>query len=273
MNTPGDGRAGITPGPAVAALRDVTGAALRDVAEAAQRWRDPAAKLRRRKRRAQRRARLYGVAGGTTGVGTATLVVASAPEWTVVATGGATALLVVPAVMAYRRFRRLDALPVPPSPPRRRSLPPAGSVARGPMERLARSERSLTGLLGVITRSGTVAVDDLDEIGRTAVSAAEALGAVADDVVALESAAQGSIAARAELESAITAAGRRLDVGAEQFDALVSAAAKLAAPPEGTGSIAALDRQRADLISTSDRLEGWAQSWREVSQIQQRYRN
>ena len=52
-----------------------------------------------------------------------------------------------------------------------------------------------------------------------------------------------------------------------------AAAARLAAAPDGTRSMDLLDRQRAELISASDRLEGWAQSWREIQQIESRYRN
>jgi len=269
MNAPGHGRAGNIPGPAVAALRDVTGAAV----EAARRWRDPAARLRRKKRRARRRARLFGAASGTWGIGTATLVAASAPEWTIVATGGATAAFAVPAVLAVRTFRRLDAVPLPPPGPGRRTLPPAGSVARAPMERLSADEQSLAGLLAVIARSGAVAADDLDEIGDAARAASSALDAVVEDVVALESAARGSTAAGAHLSEAITEAGRRLESGVDQFEELVAAAARLAATPEGNRSMALLDRHRAELITTSDKLESWAMSWRDVARIEQRYRD
>ncbi|UYP20598.1 hypothetical protein OED52_08805 [Rhodococcus sp. Z13] len=269
MNTSGDGRTGNLPGPAVAAFRDVTASAV----EAARRWRDPAARLRRKTRRARRRATFLGTASGTWGVGTATLVAASAPEWTVVATGGATAVFAVPAVMAYRRFRRLSAVSLPPAPPKRRSRPAVGSVARAPMERLAASEDSLSRLLGVLVRSNSVVPDDLAEIDEAARAASSALEAVAEDVVALESAARGSAAAKAHLASAITAAGQRLDAGVDQFEELVAAAARLAATAEGNRSLTVLEQQRAELIATSDKLESWAQSWREVAQIQQRYRN
>lgn len=269
MNASGNGRVGNTPGPAVAAIRDATGAAV----EAARRWREPAARLRRKKRRAQRRSRILGAATGTWGVGTATLFAASAPDWTIVATGGATAVCAVPAVMAFRTFRRLDAVPLPPPTPGRRALPPAASVARAPMERLARDEQSLARLLTVIARSGTVAPDDLDEIGEAARAACTALEGVVQDVVALESAAHGSSAARAHLLPAITAAGERLDSGVDQFEELVAAAAKLAAAPEGNRSLAVLEQHRAELITTSDRLESWAQSWHEVAQIERRYQS
>lgn len=189
MSTPGDGRFGNLPVPAVAAFRDVADG----VVDATRRWRDPSARLRRKKRRARRRAKIFGAASGMWGVGTATLVVASAPDWTVVATGGTTAALAVPAVLAVRRMRRLDAVPVPPAPPRRRALPPEGSVARAPMARLASNEQSLSHLLGVLARSEAVVTEDLDEIGDAARAASSALEAVAVDVVALESAARGAL--------------------------------------------------------------------------------
>ncbi|MEE2031065.1 hypothetical protein Q8814_02860 [Rhodococcus sp. CC-R104] len=268
-HTAGNGRAGDTPGSAVAAFRDATGAAV----EAARRWREPANKLRRKKRRAQRRTRIFGAATGTWGVGTATLLAASAPDWTVVASGGAAAVCAVPAVMAFRTFRRLDAVPLPPPTPGRRALPPVASVARPPMERLARNEQSLARLLTVIARSGTVAPDDLDEIGEAARAACTALEGVVQDVVALESAAYGSVAAGAQLGPAIAAAGERLESGVDQFEELVAAAAKLAAAPEGNRSLALLEQHRAELITTSDRLESWAQSWREVARIEERYQH
>ena len=268
MNTPARGRTGQFPGPAAAALRDMTGS----VVEAARRWNDPAARVRRKKRRARRRARLFGAASGMSGVGTATLVAASAPDWTIVATGGTTAALVVPAVLAVRTFRRLDAVPLPPPAPARRALPPSGSVARAPMARLASDEQSLAQLLSVLARSRTVAADDLEEIAAAAREASDALEAVAVDVVALESAARDSAAAGAHLGAAVAAAGQRLDTGVDQFEELVAAAARLAAAPDGTRSMALLDRQRAELISASDRLESWAQSWREIQQIEGRYR-
>ena len=269
MNIPARGRTGQFPGPAAAALRDMTG----NVVEAARRWNDPAARLRRKKRRARRRARIFGTASGMGGVGTATLVAASAPDWTVVATGDTTAALVVPAALAFRTFRRLDAVALPPPAPARRALPPSGSVARSPMARLASDEQSLAQLLTVLARSRTVAADDLEEIASAARDAAGALEAVAVDVVALEAAARDSAAAQAHLGPAVAAAGKRLDTGVDQFEELVAAAARLAAAPDGTRSMDLLDRQRAELISASDRLEGWAQSWREIQQIESRYRN
>ena len=269
MNELGSGRAGSISGPAAAALRDATGAAV----DAARRWRDPAAKLRRKKRRARRRARLFGVAGGTWGIGTATLAAASAPDWTIVATGGVTAACVVPAVMAVRTFRRLDAVPLPPPGPGLRKLPPAGSVARAPMERLSADEQSLARLLGVLARSGAVAADDLEEIGEAARAASSALDAVVEDVVALEAASRGSAAAGAHLDTAITAAGQRLESGVDQFEELVAAAARLAAAPESSRSMALLEQHRAELITTSDKLESWALSWQEVARIERPYRD
>lgn len=269
MSTPGDGRVGNLPAPAVAAFRE----AADGVVDAARRWHDPAARLRRKKRRARRRVRIFGAASGMWGIGTATLVAASAPDWTIVATGGTTAALAVPAVLAVRKMRRLDAVPLPPAPPRRRVLPPDGSVARAPMARLASNEQSLAHLLGVLARSQAVAAEDLDEIGDAARAASSALEAVAVDVVALESAARGSAAAGAQLGQALTAAGHRLETGVDQFEELVAAAARFAGAPEGSRPMAVLEQQRAELISASDRLEGWAQSWREVDRIEHRFRS
>ncbi|MEE2056392.1 phage shock envelope stress response protein PspM [Rhodococcus artemisiae] len=269
MSTPDDGRTGMTPGPAVAALRDVTDAAV----DVARRWRDPAAKLRRKKRRARRSAGFFGATAGTWGIGTATLVAASAPDWTIVATGGATAAFAVPAVFALRRFRRLDSVSLPPELPPRRSLPPVGSVARAAVERLSSNEQGLARLLAVVSKSGAVAGDDLEEIGEAARSASSALDSVVEDIVALESAARASAAAGVHLGPAITAAGEQLEAGVDQYEHLVSAAAKLAAAPEGTRSMALFDRQRSELIDASDRLESWAQSWKEIEQIQQRHRH
>ncbi len=141
------------------------------------------------------------------------------------------------------------------------------------MERLAADEDSLARLLGVLVRSNSVAADDLAEIEDAARAASSALDAVVEDVVALEAAARGSAAAKAHLSGAISDAGGRLEAGVDQFEELVAAAARLAATAEGNRSLTMLDRQRAELIATSDKLESWAQSWREVAQIQQRFRD
>ncbi|KLL97325.1 hypothetical protein NJ76_14000, partial [Rhodococcus sp. IITR03] len=76
MNASGDDRTGNIPGSVVSAFRDATDNAM----EAARRWRDPAARLRRKKRRARRRASFFGAGSGTTAIGTATLAVASLPN-------------------------------------------------------------------------------------------------------------------------------------------------------------------------------------------------
>ncbi|QCQ93790.1 phage shock envelope stress response protein PspM [Rhodococcus sp. SGAir0479] len=249
-------------------LRDVGGT----VADTVRRWSDPRERVLRKRRRARRRATRFGVASGASVVGTASLAVASAPDWTVVATGGAAALFAVPAVVAVGTYRRLTATPLPPAAASRRPLPPVGSAARAPMERLARAESSLHQLLGVLGRSAVVDAGELDHTGETGRAASAALRAVAADVVAMESAGRGTAAAAAHLERSITAAAGQLDVGVEQYEGLVTAAAKLTAPAQSS-SYSLLGRQRDELLSASDRLEGWAEAIGEIEEIERRYRD
>ncbi|WP_305094758.1 hypothetical protein [Prescottella sp. R16] len=247
-------------------LRDVRGT----VAETVRRWSDPRERALRKRRRARRRATRFGVASGAGAVGTVTLAVASAPDWAVVATGGTAALFAVPAVLAVGTYRRLTAAPLPASAAARPPLPPAGSVARAPMERLAQAEHSLDRLSAVLGRSALVDVAELDHTGETARTAAAALRAVATDVVALEDAARSTHAAAPHLDRSIRAAVARLDDGVAQFEGLVTVAAKMTAPAQSP-SYTLLDRQREELLSASERLEGWADALGEVGEIDRRF--
>ncbi|MCL2533362.1 MAG: hypothetical protein FWE39_04265 [Nocardiaceae bacterium] len=249
-------------------LRDVGGS----VADTMRRWSDPRERMLRKRRRVRKRATRFGIASGAGVVGTASLAVASAPDWTMVATGGAAALFAIPAVAAITSYRRLTATPLPPAPVSRRPLPPPGSAARAPLERLARAEGSLQQLVGVLGRSAVVDVAELDRTGETARSASEALRAVAADVVAMESAGRATSAAASHLERSIGAAVGQLDVGVTQYEGLVTAAAKMTAPAQSS-SYTWLERQREELLSASDRLEGWAEALGEVDEIDRRFRS
>lgn len=287
MSDTRDGRSGKKPGPAgsvlggngiaatAASAMDTAQKVLRDVggtvADTMRRWSDPRERMLRKRRRARRRATRFGVVSGVSVVGTASLAVASAPDWTVVATGGAAALFAVPAVAAVGTYRRLTAAPLPAATGTRRPPPPVGSAARAPMERLARAEHGLDQLLGVLRRSAVVPVEELDRTGDTARSASAALRAVAGDVVAMESAGRGTAAAAAHLERSIQAAVGQLDVGVAQYEGLVTAAAKLTAPAQSS-SHPLLTGQRDELLSASDRLEGWAEAIGEVDEIDRRFR-
>lgn len=288
MSNTRDGRSGKKLGPAdsvfgsrggfaasAASAMDTAQTVLRDVggtvADTMRRWSDPRERMLRKRRRARRRAARFGIASGAGVVGSASLAVASAPDWTVVATGGAAALFAIPAVVAVDSYRRLKATPLPPPADSRRPLPPVGSASRAPMERLAQAENSLNQLLGVLGRSTIVDVEEVDRTGETARSASAALRAVAADVVAMESAGRGTAAAAAHLERSIHAAVGQLDVGVAQYEGLVTAAAKLTTPAQSS-SYTLLAQQRDELLSASDRLEGWAEAIGEVDEIDRRFR-
>jgi len=248
-------------------LREVGG----NVADKVRRWSDPRERMLRKRRRARKRATRFGIASGAGAVGTASLAVASAPDWTVVATGGVSALFVIPAVVAVGTYRRLTATPLPPASVTRQPLPPPASAARAPMERLTAAETSLNQILGVLGRSAVVDVDELDHTGETARAASAALRAVASDVVAMEEAGRGTAAAAPHLDRAVRSAEQQLDVGVAQYEGLVTAAARMTAPVQSS-SYSLLDQQREELLSASDRLEGWADALGEVDEIERRFR-
>lgn len=248
-------------------LREVGGS----VADKVRRWSDPRERMLRKRRRARKRATRFGIASGAGVVGTASLAVASAPDWSVVATGGAAALFAVPTVVAVGTYRRLTATPLPAPTVTRQPLPPAGSAARAPMERLAAAESSLNQILGVLGRSSVVDVDELDHAGETARAASAALRSVASDVVAMENAGRGTAAAAPHLEHAVRNAEQQLADGVVQYEGLVAAAARMTAPAQSS-SYTMLDRQREELLSASDRLEGWADALGEVDEIDRRFR-
>ncbi|WP_408586789.1 phage shock envelope stress response protein PspM [Prescottella soli] len=249
-------------------LREVGGS----VADTMRRWSDPRERMLRKRRRARKRATRFGIASGASVVGAASLAAASAPDWTMVATGGAAALFAIPAVVAVSTYRQLTATPLPPAAASRRPLPPIGSAARAPMERLASAENSLQQLIGVLTRSAVVDVEELDRTGETAQAASAALRTVAGDVVAMKSAGRGTAAAATHLEQSIRAAVQQIDVGVAQYEGLVTAAAKMTAPAQSS-SYTLLGQQRQDLLSASDRLEGWAEALGEVDEIDRRFRS
>ncbi|MGB7362168.1 MAG: hypothetical protein WA931_03940, partial [Rhodococcus sp. (in: high G+C Gram-positive bacteria)] len=158
--------------------RGVVGATL-PVLDRARSWNDPRARAVRKRRRVRRRAAFLGTASGSTAVATATVAATSAPDWLIVGGSGTTLLLGVPAVLAASTYRRLRRKPLPSESRVRRVLPPAHSAARAHMERLAAAERSLHELLGLLTRSGSIARGDVDDTGRIAAAASSALSDVA----------------------------------------------------------------------------------------------
>ncbi|SEK34803.1 hypothetical protein SAMN05444583_101422 [Rhodococcus maanshanensis] len=256
-------------GAGVVAAGEVARTVSGSVASAVRKWSDPREKLLRKRRRANRRRVRYGAVSGASAVGTVGLVAASAPEWSLIVGGGATALFAVPAVAAWRTYRRLNGIPLPARTPVRRALPPVGSAAREPVGRLLGAQTGLQELLGVLTRSAVVAEEDIEQIGDTAASAAEALFAVADDVIAMERA--GSTTAGLQLGDTIDATAARLSAGVEQYEELLASVAKMTVPATAD-SLGALERQRSEMLSASDRLEGWAGALEEIEAIRRRHR-
>ncbi|MFE0026127.1 hypothetical protein [Amycolatopsis sp. NPDC059021] len=237
------------------------------------RWNQPAAKLERRKRRASRAMTLwilltilcgiYMVAAGTgvlNAAGAAQIPQAIAALAGVVVFG----TFGVRSGMRLRSLNRVELPAAPAGPP---PLPPAGSMARQPMERLAESEASLAELLRQLSTpssAGVAAVPDISvaDARNTADEAAKALRGLADRIQALE---RGRDAAPAREKSALEAAVRKmreqLDDGLDGYGALLAAAGRAVAA-SGDGGLGA---SKDALTDATDRLAGLAMALRELS--------
>lgn len=232
-----------------------------------RRWTDPRERQLRKTRRAERRAVQYGSVSGFSAATTAGLAVASAPEWTLVAGGGAAAFFAVPAVLAWRRYREYRSAPLPPRMPGRRFVP-YGSVATGLMRRLMAAEQSLYQLLLVLAGSHTIPADEVSEISATAWDTADALEAAARDIAAMEHAGNTSKHTFPHLQSAISATLQRLNDGVVQYEGLVSMAAQMASATSSTAAadpVGGFEQRRGDLLAATDRLEALAGALGELS--------
>lgn len=233
------------------------------------RWNEPAARLQRRKRRTSRALTLWLVlvllsilyaAGGYAGI-------VSGQAGLEGAFGGIVAVVVFGA-LAVRSGTRLLALkrtelPEATQPP---PLPPVGSVAREPMERLAESEASLAELLRQLTtptQNAPAAVPELsvEDARATAEEAAKALRALAARVRSVERARESAPPAeRAALDSAIDTLRTQLDDGLNGYGALVAAAGRAVA--ESSGGVS---QAKESLTDATDRLAGLALALRDLS--------
>lgn len=233
-------------------------------------WNEPAAKLERRKRRASRAATLWLVLALIS-----VLVVAAG----FIAAASATAALMTPPVLggaagaiafstlgvrSATRLRQLNRMEIPAStaPP---PLPPSGSAARRPMERLAESEASLRELLRQLAVPSTTGVTAVPEVSvedarNTADEAAKSLRGLSGRIQAIErarnAAPQGE---RAALDGAVRTLAEQLDDGLEGYGALVAAAGRtVAASSDGIGT------SKEALTDATDRLAGLAIALREL---------
>jgi hypothetical protein len=139
------------------------------------------------------------------------------------------------------------------------TLPPKGSLAREPMERLASGESTLAELLSQITRGGSVLPESVEHTRRTGADAALILRRVAAQLHAVERARDHSPPLeRGPLADAVRALRAQLDEGVDGYGSLVAAAGRvLAASSLGTPN--------QDLNEATEHLAGLAVALRELS--------
>ncbi len=230
---------------------------------------DPRAKMLRKRRWALRAGWFFAFATGLWIAVTAVLASWSTPAWVLLITGIIAAGAAFPATLAFLRYRWLRAMPLPPERAVHR-LPPWGSAARPPMATLASAERGLFSLLGILQRGQMLPADELREVTVAANETAATMVATAKEVVSMERAANSSPQSRAHLTPTIRAFVAQLDLGARQYDEMVTAAAQLvSAANSGSMSTSpmAAQRYRHELAGATDRLTGWAQAFDELGHL------
>jgi len=226
-------------------------------------WRDPRARLLRRRRRAKRSTAAW---SGATALGGLWIGVEHAQ---LVTFTGVTAMIVT-AVFAYcttgsvRKLVALHRQPLPAALPPPVRLPPAGSAAREPMRRLAEAEASLAELLVQLgtPRPGGLAplpAESLAHAQESATEAATALRAVAAQLSAVERARDiAPLSQRGPLDHGVAELSRRLSEGMDGYVALIGTA--------GQAVIASSSASPNEaLLDASDRLSGLASALRELA--------
>lgn len=263
-------RSGQPAGPALPAkLADLNVPVVAEVHETWVRWKDPAARLERRKRRTSRSLTLWivltilcgiaataGIVGASAAAGVATSVFTALAGGVVFGTLG---------VRAGLRLRRLNRVPLP-ATATRLSLPSATSAAYQPMRRLAEAEASLAELLAQLSApplGATAAVPEasIGEARSTAQQAAQVLRGLAVRIEAVERARDAApVSERAALDSAVRTLLEQFDDGLGDYGSLVAAAGRALAAT--SGGVAA---SREALTDATDRLAGLAIALRELS--------
>ncbi|MBB3665058.1 MULTISPECIES: phage shock envelope stress response protein PspM [Prauserella salsuginis group] len=169
------------------------------------------------------------------------------------------------AVSSGTKLRRLGKVE-PPRPDPASMLPPTGSAARAPMEKLVDSERTLTDLLDQLATpqhgapSGATGFD-VEDARATAMDASAALRGLAARLESIERARDAAPARERDgLDSAVTALREQLDEGLEGYGALVAAAGRAVAASSDGASPA-----KDALTDATDRLAGLAVALRELS--------
>lgn len=229
-------------------------------------WRDPRAKLLRRRRRAKRGTIAW---SGGTALGGVWVGIDAAHAELFTTFGGFTSMIVT-AVLLYctagstRRLVQLHRQPLPAAAPPPVRLPPAGSAAREPMRRLAEAEASLAELLVQLgtPRPGGLAplpAESLAHAQASATEAATALRAVAAQLSAVERARDIAPASQlGPLDQGVADLRRRLQEGLDGYLALIGTA--------GQAVIASSSASPNEaLLDASDRLSGLASALRELA--------
>ena len=231
-------------------------------------WNSPEAKLARRKARTSRALTLW-IMGAVLCVvwaviGALGLAGAGGVPEAVPGIFG-TIIFTTLAVRSGMRLRQLNRTVLPPSttPP---PLPPSGSAARAPMQRLAECESTLADLLRQLSEPSPLGTTSVPEVAvadarTTATEAANALRGLAMRIQSIERARNAAPAGeRAALDAAISTLREQLDDGVERFGTLVAAAGR---------AVAASSHGLADsplfLTDATDRLAGLAMALRELS--------
>ena len=230
-------------------------------------WNSPEAKLERRKRRTSRALTLWIMAAvlcvlwsvigglglaGAGGVGEAVPGIFGVVVFTT---------LGVRSGLRLRQLNRI-VLPASTSPP---PLPPAGSAARVPMQKLAECEATLADLLRQLSEPSALGTPPVPEYSvadarSTAADASTALRALALRIQSIERARNAAPAGeRAALDAAIATVRDQLDDGVASFGALVAAAGRAVA-----ASSHGLTDSRLFLTDATDRLAGLALALRDL---------
>ncbi|MEU9692395.1 phage shock envelope stress response protein PspM [Amycolatopsis japonica] len=235
------------------------------------RWNEPAAKLERRKRRASRALTFWILLTFLCGLfavvaGTGLLKDGQADVLQAIAGGAFAVIFGTFGVKSGLRLRTLNRTVLPAAPATPPPLPPARSVAREPMERLAESEASLAELLRQLSQPTSLGTMPVSEIAvadarTTAAEAAQALRGLAGRIQAIE---RGRDAApereRGALDAAIKQLRDQLDDGLDGYGGLVAAAGHtVAASSDG------LTSSKESLSDATDKLAGLAMALRELS--------
>jgi hypothetical protein len=249
------------------ALQQVRGPVWQTVRRRVAAWRDPRARLLRRRRRAGRFSAGGAVSTGVLGGGSylawseAFAPGADAFGLEVVGggLGGLTAAFAVGTVSALVRYRQLRSTPLPDPAPEPVQLPPSESRAHGPMRQLRDAELSLHTILGQLRAGGGIPEESVVSSRATADETARALRQVAERLRAVEGALPHVAAVdRAALRAEVSGMAAHLDEGVEGYRGLVAAAGKAVAAT-------ALPEKRELVQDATDHLAGVAQALRELS--------